>query len=126
MKRVLCLGVVLLGLFLTDARAQAPVVSLAPPLRAYGTLALTTASVAASTLTAGSNSGAWTASFTGSFTVISRSTSAGSAYVCVFGGTCSSSNGIEVPPGSYRSFNFNSAQSPTIVAASTATVEMYQ
>lgn len=98
----------------------------APALRAYGTIALTTASVAVSTLTLGSNSPAWTSPFSGSFTVISRSTSAGSAYVCPFAGTCSTSNGVEVPPGASRSFYLGSTQAPTIVAASTATVEVYQ
>lgn len=99
-----------------------PVVSKTPAIVGYGVLNVTASSALASGLTPGINSGAWPATL-GQVYVTNDPASGGTAYVCPFGGTCTSSNSIPVLVG--QSYGFASpATTMTFIAATTATVRV--
>ena len=127
MRRYLLAAVLAVAPFVAPS-AWAQNVYTAPALsHGSGVLSLTTSSVAVTTLTLAPNSPALLfplPSATISFQAIS--TNAGSAWLCPLGGTCSASNAVEIPPGATVSISVspNSATAPTLVATSTATVQV--
>lgn len=115
MKKLLFLG------WLVPSVAFAQTVP--PAVLGFGTLSVTNANTLASTMTTGPSSQAWpTTSNTGMVFVLNDSASAGNLYVCPFGGTCTTANGLELIPG--RSWGFyRPATSMTVIATSTATAQ---
>lgn len=88
----------------------------------YGTLAVTAASTAVSTVTIGPSSNTWIMPLNGNLTIYNSPASAGNLYVCLFGGTCTSSNGFPLIAGQQITFNIGGrTTSPTVIADSTAT-----
>lgn len=76
----------------------------APPMvTGFGTLAGASASTAMATLTVGPNSPSWPLSPAQVY-VINPAASAAVGYVCPLAGTCSSSVGIPISPGSWYGF----------------------
>lgn len=103
--------------------AAVPVITGPPKLTAYGTLSVTASSVALSTLTVGPNSPAWSTTYPSNYVSIRNSiNSAGVVYVCWLGGTCSASVGDVLAVGQSATRNVGNTVSPTVFAASTATV----
>lgn len=96
------------------------VVSTAPAIQGFGTLAATNASALLSTLTPGPNSAAWPA-VPGQIYVINSASSAGLIYLCPKGGTCSAAVGIPISAGNAYGV-YQGATTMTVIAASTATV----
>ena len=96
-----------------------------PPATAgYGTLSVSTSSIAVSTLTAGPNSASYPTGLLPSRFLSVRNSigSAGFLYVCLYGGTCTASVGIPLAVGESKTWTLNSPTSPTVIAASTATL----
>ena len=92
------------------------------PVTGFGTLALTNASTALSTMTAGPNSAAWPTT-PGMMYVINDATSAGTMYVCPLGGVCTVANGLPLLQGQSYGF-YKPATAMTAIAVSTATVKL--
>lgn len=87
----------------------------------FGTLAVTNASVLASTMTAGPNSAVWPTT-PGMLYVLNDAASNGTLYVCPLGGTCSATVGLELVPG--RSWGFyKPATTMTVFTPTTATAQ---
>jgi hypothetical protein len=88
----------------------------------FGTLSVSTSSVALSTLTVGPNSLAWHMPLNGTLYVSNSINSAGNLYVCPFGGACTAAAGIPLSPGQAYGFNLGGTNtSPTVIADTTAT-----
>lgn len=105
------------------ALAQVGVPSSPSIQNGFGTLSLTNASTALATLTAGPNSAPWSMPLFGTLVIVNSSASAGKAYVCPFGGSCSSSNGFPIDIGGNITFSLGgSTTSPTVISASTSTL----
>ncbi len=101
----------------------APTPTIPPKLTAYGILSVTASSVALSTLTVSPNSPAWPTTYPNNYVSIRNSIlSAGVVYVCWLGGTCSATVGDPVAVGQSATRNVGNTVSPTLFAASTATV----
>jgi hypothetical protein len=93
-----------------------------PGIVGFGNLALTNASTLLSTATVGPNSGVWPTT-PAIVDVTNDRASAGVAYVCPLGGTCTSANGVPVAVG--QSFRFTKpATTMTMISASTSTIEV--
>lgn len=137
MKLLLALALVVLGCGAAQAQTAQPVVtghltttgclgSASPcfvqdgTVTGFGTLSATATSAALSTLTTGPNSAAWPA-LPSAVTVINSSASAGVAYVCPLGGTCTAATGIPLAAGAQIRF-YQPSTAMTVVAASTASV----
>lgn len=122
MKRFLA-SLVIGGAFIASAYAQVGVPSLPTIQNGYGQLSVSNSSINVSTVTTSPNSAAWAMPLFGNLVIYNMSSSAGAVYICPKGGTCSSSVGLEVKPGGSATFALGGATtSPTIIAASTATV----
>lgn len=89
----------------------------------YGTLSVSTSSVAVSTVTTSPNSGAWVMPLNGNLVI--QNNGGSNVYVCLLGGTCTASNGWKVPPNAVITFNIGGyTTSPTIISDSSATVNV--
>ena len=97
-----------------------------PPVTAgYGTLSVSTSSIAVSTLTAGPNSPSYPTGLLLPSRFLSVRNSIGSAgvlYVCLYGGTCTAAVGTPLAIGESKTWTLNGTTSPTVIAASTATL----
>lgn len=108
---------------ITTSSGGTPVVTGPPKLTAYGTLAVTTSSVALSTLTVGPNSPAWSTTYPSSYVSIRNSVaSAGIVYFCPLGGTCSASVGEPIAQGETIFRNVASGTAITLFSTTGATV----
>ena len=86
----------------------------------FGTLAATNASALLSTITTGPNSAVWPTT-TGLIYVKNSGLSAGIAYVCPLGGTCTAATGIPLEAGASYGF-YKPATTMTVISASTSSV----
>lgn len=94
-----------------------------PKITAYGILSVSTSSVALSTLTTSPNSAAWSTTYPNGYVAIRNSIlSAGVVYVCWLGGTCSAAVGDPIAVGQSATRNVGNGVSPTVFAASTASI----
>lgn len=118
MRLILLVAALLLG---APAFAQVGVPHTPTITNGFGTLSVTAASVAVSTVTVGVNSLAWRMPLNGTLVIQNSQASAGLLYVCPLGGTCTSA-GWPVSPGGSITFSLGgSTTSPTVIAATTAT-----
>ncbi len=111
---------ILAALFLSGA-ALAQQATVPPRISGYGTLSVSNSSVLLSTLTVGPNSRVWPSNQLPMVFVSNSTESAGIAYVCPLGGTCSSTVGIPIVAGGAYGFS-GASTSMTVIAASSATV----
>lgn len=111
---------ILVALFLAGG-AFAQQATVPPRISGYGTLSVSNSSVLLSTMTVGPNSKVWPPNQIPMIFVSNASDSAGIAYVCPLGGTCSSTVGIPIPTGGAYGFA-GASSSMTVIAASSATV----
>ena len=94
----------------------------------YGTLSVAGASVALSTLTLGPSSAVFPTGNlpNGYMTVRNAVASANTVFLCEFGGTCTTANGIPLANGESKTFSVSptagSLTSPTVISGGTATV----
>ena len=96
-----------------------------PSLNGFGTLALTNASALISTVTANAAGAAYPGANgfqNQAVTITNSSASAGIAYVCPLGGTCSAAVGIPLGVGVTRTWTVTGAVAPTAIALSTASI----
>lgn len=125
-RHLLAVVALLVGLgSVGEVSAQSLVASLPPPLNGYGTLSVSTSSVAISTLTKGPSSLNYpTGALPSSYITIRNSVSSASIlYVCWFGGTCTSSVGEPIAIGETAVRNLGgSTVSPTVISGGTSTL----
>jgi hypothetical protein len=101
--------------------ASAPVPTIPPPLTAFGTLAVTTSSVALSTLTVGPNSAAWSTTLPNKYVTVRNSVNSTAVlYFCAFGGTCTSSVGEPIAIGETVVRQLASPATPTLICGTAA------
>ncbi len=104
-----------------------PLVTTFAPLHGQGLLTVGTSSVALSGLTTVVNSPAWPTlplPSGGLITLRSRSDSPNRAYVCAFGGSCSST-GVSIDPGQVVYLNIGKSTTvPTIVSEGSSSIEV--
>jgi len=99
-------------------------VSLPPGLSGFGTLSVTNASAAISTMTRTAGSATFVQPLTGTLSILNAKSSAGNVYICFFGGVCTNAIGFPVVPGQ-QVYGINlggSTVSPTVIADTTATI----
>lgn len=100
-----------------------PTPTIPPRLTAYGTLAVTSSSVALSTLTVGPNSPAWSTTYPSGYVSIRNSVaSTGTVYFCPLGGTCSASVGEPIAQGETIFRNVANTTAITLFSTAGATV----
>ena len=103
------------------ALAQVGVSSTPSITNGFGTLTVSNSSIAVSTLTAGPSSPAWTMPLFGNLVVVNQGTAV--AYICPFGGSCSSSNGLQIAAGGNVTFSLGGQiVSPTVISPSGTTL----
>ena len=93
-----------------------PLYTIPPPITAYGTLSVTTSSVALSTLTVGPNSPAWTTTLPNKYVTVRNSVNSTAVlYFCGLGGTCTSSVGEPIAIGETIVRQLASPATPTLI-----------
>lgn len=127
MKRLLILAAALAAA--GPAWAQAPTIVSPAATSGFGTVSVSTSSIALSTVTLGPSSAAFpVGGLPNQQIAVSNSpASAGIAYLCPLGGTCTTANGLPLAVGERRTLYLKAAASgqltsPTVIAVSTATV----
>ena len=118
MRKLLLIGAVWALPF--AASAQQTVATVPIPVSGFGTVSATNASALLSTLTTGPNSAVWPTT-TGLIYVKNSGLSAGVAYVCPLGGTCTAATGIPLEAGASYGF-YKPATTMTVISASTSSV----
>lgn len=99
-----------------------PITVTTPPVNGFGTLSITTNSVAISTVTVGPNSPAYPTTLPNEAVSITNAGTA-VAYVCPLGGTCKTSNGVPLAVNETRTFNIGgNTTAPTVISGSAATL----
>jgi hypothetical protein len=105
------------------ALAQVGVPSYPTIANGFGSLSVSGSSINVSTVTAGPGSNTWVMPLFGNLVIQNVKTSAGAVYVCPKGGVCTSANGWPLQPGDVGTWALGgTTTSPTIIAATTATV----
>ena len=103
------------------ALAQVGVPSSPSITNGFGTLTVSNSSIAVSTLTPGPGSPVWAMPLFGNLVVVNQGAAA--AYICPFGGVCTSSNGLQIQAGGNVTFSLGGfVVSPTVISPSGTTL----